>query len=282
MSRTALALLLLACGLFATAGASTYAPSVASFSFVLDGNFSGLPLQYGEAALVVSNVTALRTFALAQLAYEFGIEFYPSPFDGFTVESAPYPGLRTLAPIFAGAPYSVVSLYDSTGAFSDDYDRATNRPLVNLNEYAATVNATVLAAYQAQGVNPVYGGRYGSVNAQRVAVGDVLAAGMYNLTQIHHGERARDQRRVVSRRWSFVSLVPGPSYALGANGAGGSFGMEAFKTYSPEYGYGLQQLYVDIGPLVNGTQAVSFRNHADFPTVYGVPDMPVISSTVAF
>lgn len=280
-----------------------YGPIKASFTFELSGNFSGQPLRYGESQISLSShidLAKLRAFSLSEIKGEYGIEFYPSAYDGFSASSSPFPFLYSIAPITVGTPgisYSVTSLYDGTGEFSNDYDRETDRPEALLTEYAVTVNGTTLAALKCQGIKPTYGGRYGTVITQFVAEGDVIAAGAYNFTQIRYDDRdnrnqgrgrAGDRdcsKRVVTRVHSFLSKIPGPSIRFAKNPGdvpSGTFNIEAFKAWSPVWGHGEQLLSVTMGPLVNGTQAITYRNHADFPGTYGVPALPVLGQRISF
>ena len=153
---------------------------------MLDGNFTAQPIKTGESEIVKASridLNKLRSVSHGEMKDEFGIEFYPSPFDGYSVSSQPYPYLYGIAPITVGYPYSVVSLYDSKGDFTNDFDRATDRPSALLTEYAVTVNDTTLAALQAQGIYPTYGGRYGTVITQRVTSGTVKDAIVVVITE---------------------------------------------------------------------------------------------------
>lgn len=298
MARALLLVALLA--LAALVGAQKYAPVYASFTFVLDVNSTtGQPIVFGESALAASTyipLATLKAVSLANVRDEYGIEFFDSAFEGFANSSAPYRELFNLAPIAVNKLYGVISLYDSLNRFSNEFDRATDRPDALLGEYAVTVNATTLFGLHAQGIFPVYGGRYGSVSNQLVMPGDVIAAGAYNITQVRYDD-AREgrnrgkaganekgcRRRVVTEVWAFASRVPGPSvrYSARSQDAGASFGFEAFRTYSKVYGHGAQHLYVNVGPVVNGTQAISYRNSATFPDTFGSDTLPVYPASRA-
>lgn len=264
--RPALFLLCVLLGLSATCVSATlnlFQPAQVHIRIGMDNWVKVVPYKFGQTAALAttgrdpSTIPALFTNSTTKLKEAFGIDmstFTPIG-DGMYLS----PDFRyTAVPIGFGDPYRLLFVRDGLGILRDVVS-ANDPPKVALYEYTLNLNnpSTIPA-----------GTNYTGLYKGPVRAGDILANGIYTITQ---KPLLSFQKPVVVEMY-MLSAIPGTSI--------GGIVMEHFRIWSPQYGSGIAAIQIITGDQVNekGEFHVFIQNNFYFPAPDGVTAIPPMTN----